>query len=51
MAAILSQQLSCQRQALASEAVGEQAVVADAHEAFGQHMEEEAAQEFPASGS
>ena len=46
MAVIESQQPSCQRQALASETVGEQPEMADAHEAFGQHMEEEAAQEL-----
>ena len=46
MAAIESQQPSCQRQALASETVGEQPEMADAHEAFGQHVEEESAQEL-----
>ncbi len=46
MAAIESQQLSCQRQAAASETVGEQPEMADAHEAFGQHVEEEAAQKL-----
>ena len=46
MAANESQQPSCQRQALASEAVGEQPEMADAHEAFGQHVEEESAQEL-----
>ena len=45
-AAIESQQLSCQRQASASETVGKQSEVADAHEAFGEHVEEEAAQEL-----
>ncbi len=35
-----------QGQALFAVAVGEQAVVADAHEAFWQHVEEEAAQEL-----
>ena len=49
MAAIESQQLSCQRQAVASETVGEQSEVADAHEALGQHVKEEAAQELTAS--
>jgi hypothetical protein len=46
MAAIESQRPSCQRQALASEAVGKQAVVSDAHEALWQHVEEETAQEL-----
>ena len=46
MAAIESQQRSCQRQALASETIGEQPEMADAHEAFGQHVEEESAQEL-----
>ena len=35
-----------QGQALFAEAVGQQAVVADAHEAFWQHVEEEAAQKL-----
>lgn len=39
MAAIESQQLSCHRQAPASETVGEQPEMADSHEAFGQHVE------------
>lgn len=42
----MSQQLSCQRQAPVSETVGEQPEMADAHEAFGQHVEEESAQEL-----
>ena len=46
IAAIAGQQLSGQQEAAASEAVGEQSEVADAHEAFGQHVEEEAAQEL-----
>ena len=44
--AIESQQPSCQRQAPVWETVGEQPEVAGAHEAFGQHMEEEAAQKL-----
>src|ERR1700739_2152647 len=36
---------ACQGQELFAEAVGEQAVATDAHEAFWQHVEEEAAQE------
>jgi hypothetical protein len=35
-----------QGQQLFAKAVGEQAVVADAHEAFGQHVQEEAGQEL-----
>ena len=46
MAAIERQHPSCQRQALASETVGEQPEMADAHEAFGQHVEIESAQEL-----
>jgi hypothetical protein len=37
---------SCQFEAWLSEAIQEQPVVADAHEAFGQDVEEEAAQEL-----
>ena len=46
IAAIARQQPSGQQEAVASEAVGEQSEVADAHEAFWQHVEEEAAQEL-----
>ena len=46
MAPISGQQCSRQRQKLSTEAVGEQAEVADAHEAFWQHVKEEAAQEL-----
>ena len=46
IAAIGSEQFVCQGQALFAEAVGEQAVVSDAHEAFWQDVEEEAAQEL-----
>ncbi len=46
IAAIESEQFLCQGQALFAEAVGEQAVMSDAHEAFWQHMEEEAAEEL-----
>ena len=40
------QQRAGQWQSLASEAVGQQPEVADVHEASGQHVEEEAAQEL-----
>lgn len=43
----MRQQGACQRQQLLAEAVRQQAVVADADEAFGQDMQEEAAQELP----
>ena len=43
---MLSQQGSCQRQKLSAESVGEQAEVTDAHEAFWQHVQEEASQEL-----
>ena len=46
VAIIDSEQFLRQGQALFAEAVGEQAIVADAHEAFWQHVEEEAAQEL-----
>ena len=46
IAAIGGEQFLCQGQALFAEAVGEQAVVADAHEALWQYVEEEAAQEL-----
>ena len=46
IAAFAGQQLSGQQEAVAWEAVGEQSEVADAHEASGQHVEEEAAQEL-----
>ena len=46
MAAVGLEQGMCQWQQPFAEAVGEQAVVADAHEAPGQDMEEEAAQEL-----
>ena len=46
IATIGREQFLCQGQALFAEAVGEQAVVADAHEAFWQHVEEEATQEL-----
>ena len=39
--AIARQQSACQGQHLIAEAIGEQAEVADAHEAPGQHVEEE----------
>ena len=45
-AALGGEQCARQGQALFAEAVGQQAVVADAHEASGQHVEEEAAQEL-----
>ena len=35
----------CQGQQSVAEAVGEQTVAADAHESFGQHVKEEAAEE------
>ena len=44
--AIARQQSACQGQHLIAEAIGEQAEVADADEAPGQHVEEEAAQEL-----
>ena len=44
-APLLGKQGARQRQQLFAEAVGQQAVAADAHEAFGQHMQEEAAEE------
>lgn len=40
------EQLARPSKVLVAKAVGEQAVVADAHEASGQHVEEEAAQEL-----
>ena len=43
---LVGEQGAGQRQQLFAEAVGEQAVVTDAHEASGQNMEEEAAQEL-----
>jgi hypothetical protein len=46
IAAIGREQFLRQGQALFAEAVGEQAVVSDAHEAFWQDVEEEAAQEL-----
>jgi len=42
---LLGEQGACQGQQLFAEAVGEQAIAADAHEAFWQHMEEKAAEE------
>src|ERR1035437_4260110 len=46
LAALGREELVCQRQEPFAEAVGEQAIVADAHESPGQHMQEEAAQEL-----
>ena len=46
IATIGGEQFLRQGKALFAEAVGEQSVVADAHEAFWQHVEEEAAQEL-----
>ena len=46
LAALGGEQGACQGQQLFAEAVGEQAVVADAHEALGKHVKEEAAQEL-----
>src|ERR1019366_5593680 len=46
IATIGSEQFLRPGQALFAEAIREQSVVADAHEAFGQHVEEEAAQEL-----
>ena len=46
IAAIQSEQFLCQGKALFAIAVGEQAVVADAHEASGQHVKEESSQEL-----
>ena len=46
IATLGGEQFLRQGQALFAEAVGQQAVVADAHEAFGQHVEEEAAQKL-----
>ena len=46
VAALGREQFSGERQELLSEAVGEQAVVADAYEAPGQNVEEEAVQEL-----
>jgi hypothetical protein len=49
LAALGGEQLVCQGQQLLTETVGEQAVVADSHETLGQNVQEEAAQELPAS--
>ena len=46
LAALDGEQLVCERQQLVAEAVGEQAVVSDSHEALGQDVEEEAVQEL-----
>lgn len=45
MASLDGDPSACQGQQLFAEAVGEQAIAADAHEAFWQHMQEEAAEE------
>ena len=45
MASLDGDPSACQGQQLFAEAVGEQAVATDAHEAFWQHVQEEAAQE------
>src|ERR1039457_4289761 len=44
-AALCSEQCSCQWQKLFTEAIRQQAVAADAHETFGQYVQEEAAEE------
>ena len=45
LVAIGGEQLVCERQEPVAQTIGEQAVVADAHEAFWQYMQEETAEE------
>ena len=51
MGCVQCQQGAGQWQSLAAEAVGQQTKVADAHEASGQHVEEEASQELAGAQS
>jgi hypothetical protein len=51
MGCVQRQQRAGQWQPLASEAIGQQTKVADAHEASGQHAKEEASQEFAGAQS
>jgi hypothetical protein len=51
MGCVQRQQGASEWQSLASEAVGQQTKVADAHEASGQHVKEEASQELAGAQS